>query len=134
VCTHTDDPAAVAATTTECDVDAQYPKESLCAAEAASERARVLGQRALSGAVGASTQKIGGGPGPGAALGHDVPTQAATGSGGMRCGPSAIAYLSTACGELDRILTLPWTNCCGRDAPRADEAGRAARRTACEVL
>jgi hypothetical protein len=61
------------------DVSAQYPEECLRAAEAASERALVFGptgsvlQYPITGAVGDSTQKVIGGPGPGAAFGHDVP-------------------------------------------------------------
>jgi hypothetical protein len=72
------DTHSVEATTTECDVDAQCPEESLRAAEA-SERARVFGptgsvpQYPITGAFGASTPKVIGGPGPGAAFGHDIP-------------------------------------------------------------
>src|SRR5260221_4666406 len=78
MCTHSDDPAAVAAPTTERDVDAQYPEESLRAAEASSECAGVSGPAGpvtrypISPAVGASMQKVGGGPGPAAALVHDL--------------------------------------------------------------
>ncbi len=61
---HPNDPAAVAAPTTERDVDAQCPEESLRAAEAASERAGVFGPAGpvtrypISPALGASTQKV----------------------------------------------------------------------------
>jgi hypothetical protein len=60
-------------------VDAQYPEESLSAAEAASERAGIFGpvgpipQYPIRLMFDASTQKLGGGPGPRAALGHDLP-------------------------------------------------------------
>ena len=66
MCTHPDDPAAVAAATTEGEVNGQYPEESLRAAEAASKRAGVLGPAGpvprypISPAFGASTQKVGG--------------------------------------------------------------------------
>src|SRR5262245_11400034 len=74
-----DDPAPDAALTSEGDVDAYRPQERLRPTQVARQRAGIFRPAAKSprNAVavpsGASSQEVGGGAGPHAALGHDLP-------------------------------------------------------------
>ena len=76
--TNPDDPVAGAALTSEGDVDAERPQERLRPAQLAGELAGAFGpagvaiETTLAAATGAHPQQVGGGPAPGAALGHDL--------------------------------------------------------------
>src|SRR5262245_48808982 len=84
---HSDDPVSRAAFTTESNLDAQRPKRRLDATQTAGERAGIFGpahatpRNAVTVAIGADTQKVGGATRPRAALCHDIPD-----AGGHRVG------------------------------------------------
>jgi hypothetical protein len=74
-----DCPRSQPALTAEDNLNSECAEEALCPAPSASERAGIFGPAGsvtrypISAAFGASTQKIGGGPGPRPALRHDLP-------------------------------------------------------------